>query len=325
MDKLTEKWLEEAITFSPEIGGKRVYDDVPPFKDTDVLRVYHGFYNPKHAYQFCKYGASGKELASRLYSFETNNNPYGLFVTSNFETAKEFSRPTNKIAAIIEFHARGKDLEAPVWPSGGYTVQGQMAHYWKGDTLKKQMADRETGRLKARSDIEKSDRTDLDFAKKSDRPELAQSLFYSREYQALFVGDLDPNMIRAVWVFEGEQDPKYGTFERYSRKEFLEKYKQLDDSKEPYEKRGGTDHPMEKIYKPSEDWAGMDDFVKRYVKRFRYKKDDEEYVRNTVNDLMKDDEGKKTIFSQFEKNMWPKQIKQAIKDLGIDDKNYFVP
>ena len=155
MDKLTEKWLREAITFSPEIGGKYVYNDVPPLKDTDVVRVYHGFYDNKYAYQFCKYGASGKELTSRVYSYESNNNPYGLFVTSNFKKAKDFSRPYNGLAVIIEFNARVKDLEAPVWPGGGYTVQGQMSHYWKGNDLKAQMADRESGRLKGREDIKK--------------------------------------------------------------------------------------------------------------------------------------------------------------------------
>lgn len=321
MDKLTEKWLKEAITFSPEIGGKQVYDNVPQLKDTEVVRVYHGFYDTHHAYQFCKYGASGKELIGRVYSYESNNNPYGLFVTSEFKTAKEFSRPSDGIAIIIEFHAKVKDLEAPVWPGGGYTVQGGMSQYWKGDSRKDQMADRERGRLKTRDDIKKSNRSDLDFAKKSDRPELAQSLFYSREYQALFVGDLDPNMIRAVWVYEGENSPKWETFKRITRQEFLNKYKQLDNEKNRGN-HGWAEHPADKVYKPNEDWAGIDDFIKRYAKKLGY---EEQYVKDIVVDSMKSDGGKETIFSTFEKNLWPKQMKQAVKDLGIDDKNYFVP
>ncbi len=320
MDPLTLKWLREAITFSPQVGGKHVYDDIAPLKDTDVVRVYHGFYDNRNAVQFCKYGASGKELASRVYSYESNNNPYGLFVTSNFDTAKEFSRPSDNLAVIIEFHASVKDLEAPVWPSGGYTVQGQMAQYWKGDSMKQKMADREKGREKEREKIKSSPRDDLEFAKKSDKPELAKSLFYSGEYQALFVGDLNPNSIRAVWVYEGKNSPKYETFTRMKRNEFLKKYSHLD------KKHAGEyqydDHPRDKIYKPTEDWMGMDDFITRYSKKYR---DDEDHIRNTVNDFMKTEDGMETIFSQFKKNMWPKQIKQAIKDLGIDDANYFVP
>lgn len=320
MDKLTEKWLNEAITFSPEMDGKNVYDKVPVLKDSDVVRVYHGFYDNKHAYEFCKYGASGKELASRVYSFESNNNPYGLFVTSDFRKAKEFSRPTAGVAVIIEFNTKVANLESPVWPSGGYTVQGQMSQYWKGDTLSKQMADREQGRLRDREDIKKSSRSDLDFAKKSDRPELAKSLFYSSEYQALFVGDLNPNMIRAVWVYEGTADPKYGTFNRMPRNDFLRKYGKLETKAQNWE-----DRPGDKIYNPNENWAGMDDFVKRFNKRFRYDRSDGDYVKRTVDDYMKTAEGRKTIFSQFRKNLWPKQIKQAVKDIGINDADYFVP
>jgi len=319
MDKLTEKWLKEAITFSPEIKGKHIYNKAPPLKDTEVIRVYHGFYNNHHAYQFCKYGASGKELASRVYSYERNNNPYGLFVTSQFKTAKEFSRESDGLAIIIEFHAKVKDLEAPVWPSGRYTVQGDMAQSWKGDGRKDQMADRERGRLKTRDDIKKSNDSDLDFAKKSDRPELAQSLFDSREYQALFVGDLDPNMIRAVWVYEGKNSPQLETFKRITRQEFLNSYKRLDNEKP----RGNDDHPADKVYIPNEDWKGMDDFVKRYVKKSECDEEAAQYVKDFIVDAMKTEGRKRDLIFTIKKNLWPKQLKQAIQDLGIDDKDYF--
>ena len=100
--------------------------------------------------------------------------------------------------------------------------------------------------------------------------------------------------------------------------EWLKFDKLLDNQ----ENRGWDKHPADKVYKPNEDWTGLDDFIKRYAKKYDH---DEQFIKNTVNDFMKTEGGKQTIFSQFERSLWPKQIKQAIVDLGIDDKNYFVP
>jgi len=320
-DKFTIRWLEEAITFSSKIGDKYV-DYKTPLKDTDVVRVYHGFYDSDNAIEFCKYGVSGKELASRVYSYESNNNPYGLFVTSNFKTAKYFSRGgAGGPAVIIEFQTKVSNLEAPVWPSGGYTVQGQMSQYWSGEDLKSQMADRERGRLAAREKIKQSTRKDIEFAKQSDKPELALSLFYSGEFQALFVGDLNSNMIRAVWVYEGDKTPEYETFTRMSCKDFLKKY-DIEKPKTDYNRYKSD--KSSKYYKPNDDWKGLDDFLKRIQKH--YKENDEwmDIIRKQVVDDLKTD-SKDLIYHQLQLNLWPKQLKQACEDLGIKLTKDYIP
>ena len=48
-----------------------------PLKDTETIRVYHGFYSYNTALEILKKGLSGKERARRIYSFESGNNPYG--------------------------------------------------------------------------------------------------------------------------------------------------------------------------------------------------------------------------------------------------------
>jgi len=117
-----------------------------PFKDDEEYYVYHGFADTADAWNTLKKGLSGSEKVPRKYSYESQNNPMGLFVTLNRKTAQEFSS-THGESVIFELLVSGKDLESPVWPSGSYTVQGQMAEYWKGDTFEEQMQDRENSRM----------------------------------------------------------------------------------------------------------------------------------------------------------------------------------
>lgn len=95
-----------------------------PFKNDDTITVYHGFRDIDDAILTAKHGTSGALRASRVYSYENDNNPKGLFVTPNLKTAKEFG------LTIIEFDARFDELEPPVWPSGSYTGYGQYSQYW---------------------------------------------------------------------------------------------------------------------------------------------------------------------------------------------------
>lgn len=95
-----------------------------PLKLNDTIRVYHGVNNPDDVFEFLQKGLSGKDKAKRIYSYEYNNNPYGLFVTKDLKVAKKFAN------IIIEFQTKISDLENPVWPGGSYTIQGQKEQYW---------------------------------------------------------------------------------------------------------------------------------------------------------------------------------------------------
>jgi len=296
-----------------------------PLKDNDTIRVYHGFYNPLNAVEFVKYGVSGKERANRNYSFETNNNPFGLFVTPIFAVAKRFtgthrlgkssSGTEINLGIILEFNTRVKDLEAPVWPGGSFTVQGQMSNDWdQSQGLKSIMADREKAKTQLRQNILQSTRRNdknFEFIKQSDRPELAATLFAMGESQALFIGDLNPNMIRAVWVFDTGINPHYGTFKRLSRQEFINKYGYLEGKSD--KRRDSSD----RIYLPNESWQGVDDFISRYNKKTGHKlsKKDFEFLINNKR--------LSSLINTLEMYLWPKQLKQAIIDLNLDPEDEY--
>lgn len=306
MIKLKDLILD-AIIVDPDYIKNQKFD---PLKDTDTIRVYHGFNSTDEALDVLRYGLSGKERKSRKHSYEAENNPYGLFITSVLRVAKEFS---NEI--IIEFTAKLSELQAPVWPGGSYTVQGQLSQYWSGSDIKDKMQKRELGRLKTRAEIIKSTDENTEFIRLSDRPELAKLLLYSREYQALFMGDLDVNRIRNVWINETPDiSTNYSTLKRYSRKDALLKYKS---------KKSASDYPYHtdysgKLYRPSENWNGMDDFVIRLSKKEGW---DLDVLKDMYSDVIKD---KRYIdlIADFERRMWPKQVKQATDEMNID---YYSP
>jgi hypothetical protein len=180
-----------------------------PLKDDYTITVYHGVDNERDLYGFLKYGTTGKMRAPRRYSYEANNNPYGIFVTIDLLIAKEFGGKY-----IIEFHTKVSDLEAPVWPDGNFTVQGQEAKYWNDND------ERENYRNKRRSELRDNK---YDFISQSDRPELAQTLYLNGEKQALFIGNLNSNSIKAIWVSRNPNRVN-STYDRYERREFINKF-----------------------------------------------------------------------------------------------------
>lgn len=209
-----------------------------PIKDTDTIRVYHGAYDALTVYQAVTKGISASRPAARRYSYEMNNNPIGLFVTPDLKTAKEFGD------TVMEFHVRVRDLQAPVWPSGSFTVQGQMAQMFRSDD------EREQERLRRRLQFSKSE---FDFVRKSDRPEVAASLLLMGERQALFVGDLNPNSIRAVWISPNTDImASVQDFKRISRREFIKLY---EESQIGYGEKVPFDIEMKPI-KPRDDVSG---------------------------------------------------------------------
>lgn len=215
-----------------------------PLKDTDTIRVYHGFNDIGDIFQTLKTGLSGQERANRIYSYEFNNNPKGLFVTIALSVAKQFGQ------YIIEFHTPVKDLEAPVWPNGSYTVQGQMAASFN------EPEDRENARMDARK---KSSESKYPSIQQSDRPELAELLYQTSEQQALFIGNLNRNSVRAIWVNPTpEKCGTYCTFKRMSVKEFLKEHN-VDPNSRP-QKYGW------RLYEPRETFE-INDFIDRLTNR----------------------------------------------------------
>jgi hypothetical protein len=204
--------------FNESVNLGSSVSDYIPLKDDYSITVYHGVDNTQDLYGFLKYGTTGKMYAGRRYSYEADNNPYGLFITIDLNVAKEFSRKY-----IIEFHTKVSDLEAPVWPTGNFTVQFQLSQQWKDK------GERETHRNKLRSELRGSK---YDFISQSDRPELAQTLYLNSEKQALFTGDLNSNSIKAIWVSRNPNKTK-SVYDRYERKEFLRKF-EAEISKEGY-------------------------------------------------------------------------------------------
>lgn len=211
--------LAEAKVLTPDRGSE-------PIMKGDVIRVYHGFRETEDALLAATQGLSGKVRADRVYSYEADNNPKGLFVSTNLKDAKEFTGAYEELATIMEFHAHEADLEIPAWPTGGYVGQGGMAGTWDHEDPEQA---RKGGQERRIQQIMKdAESQGLDWVLQSDRPDLAWFLQMGGENQALFTGDLDPNSVRAFWV--RPKDPETGyqmvnsPFQRLSRAQFLKTF-----------------------------------------------------------------------------------------------------
>lgn len=287
------------------IQGFEDIENFQPLKDQDTIRVYHGFYSMNDALLFAKYGMSGKVNAKRNYSYEAGNNPKGLFVTIDFKQAsKDFAGS----GVIMEFDTRVSNLEAPAWVGGrDYFVQGEYTKDFgsEEERQKQQLLNRQ-----------KHSQSEYPAIANSDRPELARSLFNAAEHQALFIGDLNPNMIRAFWVHEGriERQTTKGEWQRVSRLDFLKRYyneerfKTFRNFKGEYTYGDNYYDAKNKIFKPNDDFDlekfkailgakeyDFNDFIEYYVKNW------DQHAMNTY--------------------FYPKQQKQIKQLFGIEDKD----
>lgn len=267
----------------------------PPLKDNEVIRVYHGFSGGSgfnQALQTLVYGLSGKERARRIYSYESGNNPKGLFVSVDFNTVKKNFASSG---VIIEFSTKLSDLEAPVWAGGGsYFVQGQLTKSFSNDQ------EREQQRLANREREKSNPATQIS---KSDRPELAQTLFDNAERQALFIGDLNPNMIKYVWYNQTlDQDRRTnGEWVRYTRTEFIDKFKhRIESSRQSLENQYG-DYKSNRMFKPNEDFN-----EKEFMDKLNTKYGDGTY-ENWIEIELAYEFDEYNLRNYF----WPKQMQQA--------------
>jgi hypothetical protein len=267
-----------------------------PFKTGDTVRVYHGFRDFVHAVALAKKGVSGRQRAQRVYSYEYDNNPYGLFVTLSPKVASEFVGAFDE-QVIVEFVAKIEDLETPVWPAGSYTVPGQMAQYW-GHGAKGRAA-----RRKAQRDAEASAKGDAHtpHIDQSDRKSLAHMMTATREYQALFVGHLDPGDIAAFHVRpKGTREP----FVRISREEFLERHADVKLTHDQ-EKRN-------RVFTPNETFDG-EKFLDRMGAQFGGRLDMEEVLPGIWKSILKSDKRTQAFVQYLDNYLWPKQYIDAMK------------
>lgn len=292
-------FLEAVRSFATRRDGRPNYkllDQIKrPLRDSDRLIVYHGMRDQYEARWVVAKGTSGARRADRAYSYEYDNNPKGLFITLDLQTAKNFTG-----YAIIEFAVLYKELEAPVWPGGGFTVQGQMAQYFRGP------ADRQDAVKLARTRAKESSKQDkaYEMIAQSDRPEVAFSLLNFGEFQALFTGHLNPNRIKAVWVREGN------SWKRMSRQDYLKKFP-------PDEKSGDTQDFRWKLFEPDED-LDMGKLLAHFEKEHRI--DQGEFwdiVTDSFGRMGRGDIENRLKGTGLDMMLWPKQLYQFAKILRV--------
>lgn len=297
-----------------------------PIKNTDVIRVFHGC-DLKTAVRFAKEGLSGQQWQPRKYSYEMGMNPIGLFVSTDFNKVKEFSNPfdsgKNKHAAvIIEFSARASDLDTPVWNnSESYFCQGSNPQPFIDK------ADRERQRDSYQAAARQSE---YGHVRNSDNPAMADNIFNNSEHQALFLGNLDPNMIKRFWVTKFDNRSGYyiqsGDYQPMNRRDFLKEYGDEDF----YDRRDGQGRDVytkirsDKLFNPNEDFTSFEDMAKRFGKwdaghnpkarqrKVRYYGSGEAADQHLV-DAMKWTYDRRDMH-MFQQMMWPKQLRQLFGD-----------
>ena len=281
-------------------------DQQHPLKITDVLKVYHGFHSIDDALDAAKYGLSGASKARRLYSYESNNNPNGLFVTTDISQAKDF---THREPVILEFYAPVKSLEAPVWPGGSYTVQGERTQSWP---------EGREGRI-ARRQAQKA--RDLEYANQTRWPHVAQSdpglhylaymLYESTEHQALFVGNLNPERMKfhVVGKEHHGKAAKYideSAWKIVSAKELVEQY--TDHQPDPG--RSASWSNTVKLYGPEDDFS-PETFFPRLQAQFKFF--DEAAFKKQWYLMQKTDKPMLAFRERMAARLWPKQLIEAFK------------
>ena len=255
-----------------------------PISDTETIRVYHGFHTMDDVTNTLENGLHGKKKAKRIYSYESGNNPYGLFVSVKFDVVK---RNFASSGVIMEFSTKVSDLEAPVWVDGrSYFVQGEYTKSFKD------LDDREKQRLINR---QKEGESPYDHISKSDRPELAATIFNNPEKQALYIGDLNPNMVKNVWYNEilHKENRTNGPWEKYSIRDFI-KLMNMTPRPEVSKQTKGF-----KRFRPNDDFS-MDYFKDRNGNWYL------EFINNFANGKMSDEKLKRM-------DVYPKQIAQMKK------------
>ena len=292
-----------------------------PITDDSRIRVFHGC-ELKTACDIAINGTSGRTYHPRQYSYESGMNPLGIFVTTDFETAKKFG-VSNSGMAIIEFTAKGSDLESPIWNGqGSYFGQGTNPMPFKnGEERNAQKIQYRQNALNTEDDYYYDDRhrrreISMNHVRNSNKPEMADRIFNNTEHQALFMGDLNPNMIKRIWVKLPHEDGYVKSSDNYqpmSVREFLKKFK----DKEWFEYRDFKGNERyskirkEKLFYPNEDVKSFDDVIDRVWKMEKQYYDNREDVKQNLEDWgMLQNPPSDNAYDIIKDQLWPKQIIQ---------------
>lgn len=292
---------------------KDVYNQ-EPIKNDDKIRVYHGC-SLKTAVEWATSGTSGMEWHPRTYSYEAGMNPLGVFVTVDFEKAKEFGHDY-ECMCVIEFTVSASDLESPVWNnSDSYFGQGTNPQPFNNkeerDAQKKRYDDnarnvKDYTYWDSKSKSEKS--ISYDYIRKSDKPAMARNIFDNTEHQALFMGDINPNMIKRIWINPKDEESGYvSTTKAYiplTVKEFLRRYRDHEFYVEGSYGNEKSKVRNKKLYMANDDFKGWDD----YANRDKYFRRHPQYFEKVLKDIESDNDYVKRSICD---TMFPKQIIQA--------------
>lgn len=276
-----------------------------PIKNNEKIRVFHGC-SIDTALEICTKGTSGKVYHPRTYSYESGMNPLGIFVTVNFEKAKDFGYDSQAMC-VLEFTVNSSDLESPIWNgSDSYFSQGSNPMpFNNSDERKVQKAKYDQDALNTKDYsyydmFKKKDVTfDKSYIRNSDKPAMAMNIFDNPEHQALFMGDLNPNMIKYVWVCRnGERE-----YTRYSEKDFLLKF-----GKKKKKNNGRFAYLESKPFLPNEDITSWEDAIQKIAKHHNMTV---ENVTKLFNDFgVFDNPPRTSSLHLIEDVFWPKQIIQ---------------
>lgn len=299
-----KKWLE-----ARELQMGTYPDEIDPIQKDEEFRVYHGFYSVTDAINIAIHGTSGGMRAKRVYSYESENNPKGMFVTLDLKTAqKNFAGGTQP--TVMQFVTKESELQPPTWPGGGWTGQGQMAQFFyqhpKGARL---------GRAeKMKQDREQAQQSQYKSISQSHRPELANTLFGS-EMQALFVGHLEASRIEGFHVQRQQKDYRRidDPWEFISREQFVQEFGQ-----EFKYKGAADDYSRYRMFTPNQEfsWQQINNHLNDEYRKFQKNplETEEDAYHGGIGPLMPRDfkQGMKrnnfeSIFAQY---FWPKQLPQ---------------
>jgi hypothetical protein len=289
-----------------------------PIKNGESIRVFHGC-NLQTALYTAFNGISGQVRVPRTYSYENGMNPKGLFVSTDFKKATEFAYDVDTMV-VMEFTVKSDDLDTPVWNgSFGFFGQGSNPQPFRSRN------EREKQKQEYQDAASNSDD---EYVRNSDNPAMAERIFNNVEHQALFIGNLNPNMIKRFWV---KKNGSNKGFIPLSRKQFLKMYGDKEFQKFTYNgyKNYKIERDRHRPYLPNEDFVSFEDMAKRELDFFykdkpklRAKYNDEQYlkkIQDTANDyknyyeavLDSKDYDKLDHFSSM---LYPKQLKQLFGD-----------
>lgn len=308
--------LHEVRYIDASVRDQNIYNPNKPYRrdwydvynqekisNNESIRVFHGC-NINTALEICTKGTSGKEYHPRHFSYESGMNPLGIFVTVDFSQAKKFGYDPNT-TCILEFTVKASDLESPVWNGAEtYFVQNSNPQPFRNSAERKQQKATYDNNAKNVKDDEywdyKKNKISLiskEHIRNSDKPSMAHMLFDNSEHQALFMGDLNPNMIKRVWVCENNGN----TYTKYDRKDFLRKFGKNT-------RRNGM--VGEKLFNPNDNVKSVDDVVTQIMKKFGDLSAQDVMRGMKAMGLLDNPPSSQQAINFIKRNLWPKQIIQ---------------